>query len=207
MKFIFSVSLLLFHTIAFPQITNPIPEPIKHSGLIIKFEEFVEIPASSAFKPFARINLLREAPDDSGRLFVNDLRGQFWVIKNGTPSLFANLSTDYSTFIDAPGKGTGSGAFAFHPAFAENGIFYTTHTESTGSAMADYIPLEYSEITMQWVLTEWQMDNPSDDTFSGTKREILRFDFPGNFHGMQEIAFNPNAQHRAMHSLHLLVVH
>lgn len=191
-KFLF-LFFLLISNFLLAQIDDPIPAEISYSGLVVKLQEVVTIPPSSSEKPFARINLLRECPDESGRLFVNDLRGQFWVIENGTPSLFANLATEFSNFIDAPGKGTGFGAFAFHPDFANNGLFYTAHTESTGSGVADYVPLAFDEITMQWILTEWQMTESSNNVFTGSKRELLRFDFPGIFHGMQEIAFNPNA--------------
>lgn len=192
------ISLITLLFIAFSslhsQVDNPIPESISPSGLIIKLQDFTTIPKSSNAVPRARINLLREAPDNSGRLFVNDLRGEFWVIEGNSPSLFINLDEVFPNFINAPGKGTGFGAFAFHPEFATNGLFYTTHTESTGSAPADYSPLEFDQIAMQWILTEWKCDAPSANTFVGTRQEILRFDYPGIFHGMQEITFNPNAQ-------------
>jgi len=185
---------LLSASIATAQLQDPIPEDVNFSGQIVKLQEYAVIPPSSATAPLARINLLREVPDGSNRLFVNDLRGKLWVLRDSQPGLFLDLVPRTTNFIDSPGKGTGFGAFAFHPAYASNGIFYTAHTEATGTAPADFSPLVFSEITMQWVLTEWTSSDPTANTFSGDKREILRFDFPGNFHGMQEIVFNPNAQ-------------
>jgi len=44
---------------------------------------------------------------------------------------------------------------------------------------------------MQWVLTEWKATDPKAETFSGTKRELMRIDMPSGIHGVQEIAFNP----------------
>jgi hypothetical protein len=74
---------ILIATRGHTQIADPIPASISESGLALELVDFVEIPASSASKPLARINLLREAPDASGRLFVNDLRGTLHVIKDG----------------------------------------------------------------------------------------------------------------------------
>lgn len=187
------IFFLLSTCVVFAQVENPVPDPIASSGKIIKLQDFATIPNSSNARPLAKINLLREAPDGSNRLFVNDLRGEFWVLNNGEPTLYVGLDAEFSSFIASPGFGTGFGAFAFHPDFANNGLFYTTHAESAGAATADYIPIEYDQITLQWVLTEWEATDPSANTFAGTKREILRFDYPGHTHGIQEIAFNPNA--------------
>jgi glucose/arabinose dehydrogenase len=194
MKYIFSFFILLaFSGIAWAQIVDPIPEEIVPAGIEVELREVVTIPPSSGAKPFTRINLLREAPDESGRLFVNDLRGKFWIIDSGEPIMYLDMAEKFSAFVDAPGLGTGFGAFAFDPEFAQNGIFYTSHAERPEEKKADFTPIEFNSITLQWVITEWSANDPSSNSFEGTKREILRFDYPGNIHGMQEIAFNPTA--------------
>lgn len=173
------------------QITNPIPETIKPSGLVYQLEEMFTIPISSGQAPKARINMLREAPDGSDRLFIVDLNGKFWVVNDGVPELYANPVAIFPNFIAQPGKGTGFGAFAFHPEFSDNGILYTAHAEKTSSKTADFSPIQDSGIELQWVVTEWTANNPLDNKFEGNRREILRLDFPGIFHGIQEITFNP----------------
>jgi len=176
------------------QVEDPVPEPILPSGILLELEDLLTIPASSSAKPYTRINLLREAPDGTSRLFVNDLRGPFWIIADGEPQLYADLSEVFPFFIDAPGKGTGFGAFAFHPEFTENGLFYTSHAESAGVYNADYSPIVSDEIAMQWVITEWQATDPAANAFSGIRTELLRVDYPSALHGIQDISFNPTAQ-------------
>lgn len=188
------IPLLFIANVAFGQIDDPIPESIRPSGQKVFLEDFVTIPPSSNSKPFARINLLREVRDGSGRLFVNDLRGQFWSINEGETTLFLDHNVIFPNFIDGAGFGTGFGAFDFHPDFENNGLFYTAHTESAGSNQADFTPIESNSISMQWVVTEWKMTDPSSPTFEGARREILRFDYPEQLHGVQEIAFNPNLE-------------
>ncbi len=176
------------------QIDNPMPDKIRPSGLLYQLEEVFTIQKSAVETPLARINMLRESPDNSNRLFVIDLNGFLWQIDQEEQQLFLAIKQYFNRFIDAPGKGTGFGAFAFHPGFKKNGKFYTSHAELPDSAPADYVPPVDSEISMQWVLVEWTMDAPSSPTFSGTHRELLRVDFPGILHGIQDIQFNPTAK-------------
>lgn len=174
---------------------DPLPD-VLDSGIVVAIEPVVVIPPSSGTFPLTRINMLRMAPDGSGRLFVNDLRGEFWIVppETGAPILFLDFGTEFPDFIDSPGFGTGFTSFAFHPEFASNGKFYTAHSEKAGSAPADFGPPEPRSITQQNVLIEWTMTHPGADLFAGTRRELLRIDQIGNFHAFQEISFNPFAQ-------------
>ncbi|MCB0640800.1 MAG: PQQ-dependent sugar dehydrogenase, partial [Phaeodactylibacter sp.] len=189
--------LLLFLSIlavqSFAQVDNPVPEAIPASGILFELQEYVTIPISSGQEPKARINLLREVPDGSGRQFVNDLRGKFWVIDNGEVSIYLNPVVEFPDFIQEPGKGTGFGAFAFHPEFATNGKFYTSHAEAAASAPADFSPMEDNGIALQWVVHEWTTSDINAVPFEGTRRELLRLDFPYVLHGIQDIQFNPTA--------------
>src|SRR5699024_6037543 len=98
-------------------------------------------------------------------------------------------------FHNHAGLGTGLGFAEFHPDFAENGIFYTVHTEA-GSALEEDVPdfPGYGSVGFHSVLTEWTATDPSASTFEGTSREIMRVPYNGRVHTMQQIAFNPTVE-------------
>lgn len=173
-------------------IKDPIPEKIKLSSLVVNLEPVSRFPATTnnGSLPHTRITKLDFQPQ-AGTLFVNDLRGQLYSLKNNRPLLYMDLPKLRPAFIDAPGLATGFGSFAFHPRYTENGIFYTTHTEAPGSGEADFSYDDSIKITVQWVLTEWKTKNPLAKTFSGTGRELLRINMVTGAHGVQEITFNP----------------
>ncbi len=190
--------LLLAVTIINPfatqaQLSDPIPQTIQFGDLDVVLEEWFTVPSTSSDKPYARINMLREVPDYAGKMAINDLNGPFYLVDEaGTATEYIDLSEEFANFIPSPGKGTGFGAFAFHPEFSENGILFTAHAESAGSGTADFVPVQHNGISLQWVVTKWVDNNPSDNVFSGSHSEIMRMDFPHHIHGMQDIAFNPN---------------
>lgn len=172
---------------------NPYPTPIALSGLVVNIEPFTQFPPTSNKPPLARITKLGYQPV-TGSLFVNDLQGKLYKLAGGKPVVYLDMAKLKPKFINQPGLATGLGSFAFHPGFASNGIFYTTHTEGAGSAKADFGYADTIKVAMQWVLTEWRTDKPNADTFSGTGRELLRVNVVTGIHGMQEIAFNPLAK-------------
>ncbi len=174
-------------------VVDPLPERITRSHVAVVIEEHLRFPASSDRGPRARINHLRFAPDGTDRQFVNDLRGRLYVVEGGSIATYLHLSAEMPAFVDAPGLGSGFGSFAFHPAFASNGLLYTVHTESVGVAAPDLAGPNTVEPVIQGVITEWDADDPLVDAFSGTHRELLRIEFPGTIHGIQEITFKPLA--------------
>ncbi|MGK7913199.1 MAG: PQQ-dependent sugar dehydrogenase [Synechococcus sp.] len=174
-------------------LSDPIPETIEPSGLSVTLNEIAQIPASQTNKPLARINYLTHANDNSDRLFVNDLNDKLYVINNGTVSTYLNVKARFPDFVDSPRLGTGFGFFAFAPDFAQSGKFYTVHTEA-GNALSkqtDYSPK--TSTSVHGIITEWTARNPAANTFSGTKRELLRVGFETFLHGFQQIGFNPTA--------------
>lgn len=191
--YIFLFSLICVGSSLWGQLlTRPIPEPIGDSGLRVRLELFAKIPASDSRNSVkARINHVKASPDGSGRLFVNDLRGQWWEISGGEPFLVMNLRDIFPYFRDSPGLGTGFTSFAFHPLFAYNGLFYTTHTEEPNSN-ADWKMLLPKSPRLHGVLIEWHW-NGNSAVFSGTRREVVRFELLDTIHGVQEISFNPRA--------------
>jgi len=182
-------------TVAGP-LVDPIPGKIEKGGLILGLEPFVIIPASDTTGgPKARINYLGHAGDNSGRLFVNDLRGKMYLIDGGEVTEYLDLRSQTPDFVDAPGLGSGFGFFAFHPDFARNGKLYTIHTEA-GAALENKTP-DYSNAegdVIQGVLMEWTTTRPEESIFSGSAREVLRLGFQSHLHGMQQMAFDPGAR-------------
>ncbi len=173
---------------------NPIPERIGESPLVVELEEWMTVPASSTDPPLARINKLDAIPVGSGqRMFVSDQRGTLYEIVGDTVNAYLDVRAQMSAFIDHPGFGTGLGSFAFHPDFQKNGLLYTTHTEATGSAVADFALPDSVPAALQWVLTEWTTKQPMAGTFEGKPREVLRAEMVTQVHGFQEITFNPLA--------------
>jgi len=172
---------------------DPIPEPIPMSDLIAELELLTQIPASSQEGQLTRICKLDFRPD-SKALYIVDLRGKLYELQNKKPMLYLDMVKERPNFIDKPGLATGFGSFAFHPEFDKNGLLYTTHAEGPGSGIADFSYNDSIKVMLQWVLTEWQTDNPGGFPFRGKSRELLRINMVHSYHGVQEITFNPLAR-------------
>ncbi len=183
-------------------LTDPIPAKIKRSDLALVLEPVAQAPATRPEPPVARINKMLMLPGESSpgeanqpeRMFMHDLQGVLYEVKDGTFRPYLDLRERQPNFIDKPGLGTGFGSFAFHPEFYDNGLLYTTHTEPAGTAPADYAYADSIDVTLQWVLSAWKTDDPTSATFSGAPRELLRINMVTGIHGMQELTFNPTAK-------------
>jgi mono/diheme cytochrome c family protein len=174
-------------------IKNPVPSPIEFSGLVVKLQPITQIPHSSDSPPLARITKLDYQPGTKD-LFVLDLRGKLYKLVNNQPVVYFDLAKQKPNFINQPGLATGFGSFAFHPDFAKNGLFYTTHAEAAGSKVADFKYNDSIKVKLQWVLCEWKTDHPGSVPFEGTCRELLRLNTVDVIHGLQEITFNRYAK-------------
>ncbi|HWB27271.1 MAG TPA: PQQ-dependent sugar dehydrogenase [Chitinophagaceae bacterium] len=174
-------------------LANPYPMPIAVSGLTVNIQPVAQFPPTASKPPLARITKLGFQPV-TGTLFVNDLQGKLYKMKGNKPMVYLDIAKLRPKFINQPGLATGLGSFAFHPDFATNGIFYTSHSEARGSTRADFNYADTIKVAMQWVLTEWKTNDPNADTFTGTSREVLRINVVTGIHGMQEITFNPLAK-------------
>jgi glucose/arabinose dehydrogenase/mono/diheme cytochrome c family protein len=173
-------------------LSDPIPDTIKLSNLVVGLELMTQFPASvdSGKGPRARITKLGFEPH-TGTSFILDLQGKLYKLQNNKPIVYMDMAKLKPKFINEPGLATGFGSFAFHPEFAKNGLLYTTHTEAPGSGKADFSYNDSIDVTLQWVLTEWKTDQPGATTFSGNGRELFRANFVTGIHGVQEITFNP----------------
>jgi hypothetical protein len=171
----------------------------------------------------ARVNFLRDEPGGR-RFFVNDLNGPLYILDkqtkrfttyldfnglNGRPGLFPKLTFERNF-------ATGLINFVFDPDYGRNGVFYTLHMEdpTTGgppepkpgvvkdldlsgyrTTPALLVPVQPGTIiNRETVLVEWTDRNPSNTTFEGTARELMRVQQPAPIHPMGEMTFNPAAK-------------
>tara|TARA_R110002049_G_C9148198_1_gene560087 strand:- start:336 stop:2018 length:1683 start_codon:yes stop_codon:yes gene_type:complete len=171
-------------------IKNPIIDTIGSSGILAELTLVTQVPVTKNGPPLARINKM-ECEKVSGRLFINDLRGYLYELKDDKALPYMSMRDVNDKFIDEPGLATGFGSFAFHPDFMNNGLLYTSHTEPSDSKLADFSYDGSVKVTVQWVVKEWKTNNPGSASFSGSGRELMRVNFVGGIHGMQEISFNP----------------
>ncbi len=172
---------------------DPIPDIIPLSDLVVEMEEITQIPPSSDKGQLTRICKLDTRPG-SNDLFIVDLRGKLYQLKNNQPVLYLDMVKERPKFIENPGLATGFGSFAFHPEFQTNGLLYTSHTEGPDSGIADFAYADSIKVLLQWVVTEWKTDKPNALPFEGKGRELLRVNMVHSYHGMQEITFNPLAK-------------
>jgi len=188
-------------------IDDPLPEEVlSNRGVVI--EELAQFP-QTATTPLPvdrrlmrhnRINYVGEVPDGSGRLYVPDLNGPLYLVEDGVPHVYLDVAAQFAPdFFSGRGLGSGFGFVAFHPDFETNGTFYTVHSERPGNVAPPDKPTTYPSppgLTpfLHTVVTEWTVTDPSADTFSGTRREVLRLSMPGQIHAIQQIDFNPSAQ-------------
>ena len=173
---------------------DPIPQPIMEAAFALEIEDFMQFPVSSTNgeMPLTKITKMGVKPG-SNDLFVVDLRGKLFQIGGKKLDVFLDMALAFPNFIDKPGLATGFGSFAFHPDFAQNGLFYTTHSEKPESGKADFTVPKDAKITLQWVLTEWKIKGFNAKPKKENSRELMRIDYVSQIHGMQEIAFNPNS--------------
>jgi hypothetical protein len=163
---------------------------------------------------------MREEPGGTGRLFVTDLNGPFYIIDKKTGAL--------ATYLDFNGRGAKIGmferlpytagyqngfiTFAFDPDYRRNGIFYTIHMEEPGTpgspmpdktsvpglTLAGYTPTAAvrtpGESQRESVLIEWTDTDIRNTTFEGTAREILRLSLNTRIHPPGDLVFNPTAR-------------
>src|ERR1043165_3227082 len=190
------------------QITsNPIPEPIQKRGLAVQIKDVVRLPDTRGLRPldqdvspagWARISFVRDLPD--GRRFVNDSRGFLYLLDaNNQPHVYANVGDAFPLAVYNRLE-SGFIGFAFHPDFARNGLFYTVHSERGpgNPKKLDFIPPGYApgDVTYHNVTTEGHATNPAANTFSGTRRELLReAHIVANLtHPTGAVEFNPTAK-------------
>lgn len=170
----------------------------------------------------ARVNNMLEEPG-GGRFFVNDLNGPLYILEKQTRTFTTYLDFNgaggrpglFPKFTFERNFATGLTNFVFDPDYARNGVFYTLHMEDpaadataapkggvvagldlTGYTTTPAIatPTVNGRIEREVVLIEWKDRNPSNTTFEGTARELLRLHHPLPYHPLGEMTFNPAAR-------------
>src|SRR5262245_48313671 len=201
------LAIQIVYAAADPITSNPIPEPIVKRGIAVQVVELARLPDSRGIRPadqdvnpagWARVNYVRDLPD--GRRFANDSRGLLYFIDSkGQPQVYANLANTFPLGVYNR-LSAGFVSFIFHPEFAQNGLFYTTHNEHApgNPGTPNFIPPGYGpkDVTYHNVLTEWRATNPATDVFGGDRREGLRTAHvvANLIHPLGALEFNPTAK-------------
>lgn len=189
------------------QISNPIAAPVEKLGLAVEIREVARLPDTRGLRPpdqdvtpagWARPNYVRDLPD--GRRFANDSRGFLYLVgRDGKSTVYADVGATFPLAVYNR-LVSGFSAFTFHPEFAENGLFYSVHAERVAGnpAVPDFIPPGFAaaDVTYHNVITEWRAGNPAANTFSGTRRELLRVAHivQNLTHPYGDLEFNPTAK-------------
>lgn len=172
-------------------------EPIPTTELTIELEEVATLPSQTNDRAYLRLANLRHRPgEDGGPLYVNDHDGFIYRVDGSDVTLVFDVHEHYPAFVSRPGLATGLGSFAFHPEFLKTPRIYFTHTESPRSKSTDFSYDEDIPVLIQWVLTELTLPSLDAPFGQGVPRELMRINVPDKVHGMQEIAFRPNARPR-----------
>ena len=168
----------------------------------------------------SRVNTIREEVGGSNRLFISDLNGPLYVFDKATKKFSVYLDFNgadgkngiFRRLTTTQGYGNGLNGFYLDPEYTRNGKFYTTHIEDPtmpGSTMpnnASFPGLNVAGYTTtkaiptpgplqnEGVLIEWTDSNPSNATFEGTARELLRVQLNTRSHPLGDLIFNPAAR-------------
>ena len=157
------------------------------------------MPATGDGAPRARLNYLDTPPDDSGRLFVADMAGIVYVIRDGRPATkpFLDLRASRHAFTAGQLFEEGLVSFAFHPDYDHRGQpgyrkFYTFSTERRGSGAPTFTaPVPTTPTAHDDVIVEWTADSRDEDAIDpASAREVLRIAHPRHDHVGGEIAFD-----------------
>ncbi len=175
-------------------VENPIREPIAKPDITLNIKKVIQFPFTTDKEPRTRLNKMVVHPITKATMLA-DLQGQIYILNaENQPEIFFNAKDHFRNFINTSGLAVGLGSFAFHPDFAKNKLFYTSHTEPKNSAKADFAYADSIPVKMQWVVNEWLMNDITSKIFSGKPRELMRVNVVSQIHGMQEIIFNPYAK-------------
>ena len=175
--------------------------PIGTSAFALEIEPFVRIPATTLAAP--RLNAVSTTGD---RMFVVEERdGLVYEIfgerGRGRAVLFADIggaieaSTARSLEVSNLFHG-GLRGIAFHPDFARNGLFYSSHMETRPDqpVATDYLSDAASPVAADSVVAEWRVDPQTGGFDPSSYRAVLRVGLPVYDHPIKQLAFNPFAE-------------
>ncbi|MEQ9569773.1 MAG: PQQ-dependent sugar dehydrogenase [Longimicrobiales bacterium] len=173
----------------------PVPTPLPSADpLVVPVHAFAMLPEVDG-EPARMMDM--EWQPDTGRYFVNGMRGPIWSVSPDGASVVEYVDIDapeWGVGVESGGRERGFQNFAFHPDFGREGApgfgrFYTwTDTDDT-EPEADYGPASAEE-SHHTVLLEWRALDPSAATYDGgPPRELLRIRQPYGNHNAGDVAF------------------
>ena len=157
--------------------------PVSDLNSQIYFRDVLNVPGSRDFE---------EIPDGSGRfLSINGIN----LAKMTWPGR-ANQIHYVTGGDDNIAMTEGATSLALHPGFATEGDpgygkFYTSTIDLSRTGEPDFQSTNTSVLS-HYVLTEWTQEDVSQPRFSGTSRELMRFDEGSPFHNLNHLQFGPD---------------
>ena len=168
----------------------------------------------------SRVNTLREEVGGAKRVFISDLNGPLYILDKESKKFLVYLNFNgnagkagiFRRLTIQQGYGNGLNGFYLDTDYTRNGKFYTTHIEDPampGSNLPDNSKVPTLNLTgytataaiktpgplqNEGVLVEWTDSNPSNSTFEGTARELLRVQLNTRSHPLGDLIFNPAAR-------------
>jgi hypothetical protein len=118
---------------------------------------------------------LKHAGEGSGRLFVVEQAGRIRIIQNG--ELLPDSFLDIEPLVNSRGNEQGLLGLAFHPDYANNGLFFVNYTDVNG----DTVVARYSV----------SADDP-DRADPASAKIILQVDQPFANHNGGDLVFGPD---------------
>ena len=168
------------------QITsNPLPAPIEKGTLAVQIRDLVRLPDTRGLRPAGSGRV-------AGRMGAGQLRARsarrppirqrlarLPVSASTRTTSRTSMRTSPTRFRCAIYNRLESGfiAFAFHPEFARNGLFYTVHAERGpgNPKKPNFIPPGYTlaDVTYHNIITEWHATNPGGQHVRGNATRAL----------------------------------
>ncbi len=114
------------------------------------------------------------ARDGSGRLFVIEKQGTIRIIKNG--QLLDASFLDLTGEVNSAASERGLLGLAFHPAYAQNGLFFVNYTNAQGNT----------------VISRFSASPPADQADPSTETPVLTINQPAPNHNGGNLVFGPD---------------
>ena len=132
-----------------------------------------------------------KAPGINGSLFVVEQTGRIFRtdLSTGEKTLFHDVSADLVELSDSYDE-RGLLGLAFHPNFANNGLFYTYHSEAVDSTPADFPILQ--SVNHRSVLNAYRVADSSCNAAVSDLGPLLVIDQPQSNHNGGDIVFGPD---------------
>ena len=173
---------------------------LQNPNVSVELTPFARIPDASTGR--ARINAMTTIDD---RLFVVEERdGRIYELIRTVDGAAAVLFFDMGAALRANGRvlddnnigQSGLRGLAFHPEFAENGLFYTSLMETRvgGLPANQYLSDVSNPMVADSVVIEWRANVATGTVAASTYRQVFRVGVPIYDHVMKQIAFNPFAE-------------